>query len=223
MKDFDHGHGSVCHWPGRWRAAGRAMLARNQRGVQPRSRPEAPPQPDARTGRGRHPAQHAGRTHPHSRPRSSPAREASTRRRSRRSSHPCTRACTAAAMPRGLTDDGCDAAHRRASAAASRKRPARCTAARFRQGNARARLARWGQLKTERATWVAHWQEITTYMLPRQGRYFVQDRNRGGQAPQLDLRQHAARARCTRWRPASWAASPAPRGRGFAWARASPT
>jgi hypothetical protein len=41
-------------------------------------------------------------------------------------------------------------------------------------------FSRWGQLKTERASWIAHWQEITTYILPRQGRYFVQDRNRGG-------------------------------------------
>jgi hypothetical protein len=41
-------------------------------------------------------------------------------------------------------------------------------------------FARWGQLKIERATWIGHWQEITTYLLPRQGRYFVQDRNRGG-------------------------------------------
>jgi hypothetical protein len=40
-------------------------------------------------------------------------------------------------------------------------------------------FARWGQLKTERATWIAHWQDISTYMLPRQGRYFMQDRNRG--------------------------------------------
>lgn len=40
-------------------------------------------------------------------------------------------------------------------------------------------FTRWGQLKTERATWWAHWQEITTYLLPRNGRYFVQDRDKG--------------------------------------------
>jgi hypothetical protein len=40
-------------------------------------------------------------------------------------------------------------------------------------------LTRWGQLKTERATWWAHWAEITQFVTPRQGRYFVQDRNRG--------------------------------------------
>lgn len=40
-------------------------------------------------------------------------------------------------------------------------------------------LQRWGHLKAERASWFAHWQEITTYITPRQGRYFVQDRNKG--------------------------------------------
>ena len=33
-------------------------------------------------------------------------------------------------------------------------------------------FTRWGQLKTERATWWAHYQELTTYILPRNGRYF---------------------------------------------------
>jgi hypothetical protein len=40
-------------------------------------------------------------------------------------------------------------------------------------------FTRWGQLKTERATWWAHWQEITNYLLPRSGRFFVQDRDKG--------------------------------------------
>jgi hypothetical protein len=40
-------------------------------------------------------------------------------------------------------------------------------------------LTRWGQLRSERATWWSHWQEITTYLLPRNGRYFQQDRNKG--------------------------------------------
>lgn len=38
---------------------------------------------------------------------------------------------------------------------------------------------RWGQLKTERASWWMHWQEITAYFLPRNGRYFIQDRDKG--------------------------------------------
>ena len=40
-------------------------------------------------------------------------------------------------------------------------------------------LKRWQALKTERASWFYHWAEITQYLLPRNGRYFLQDRNRG--------------------------------------------
>lgn len=40
-------------------------------------------------------------------------------------------------------------------------------------------LSRWGHLKSERASWFAHWKEITQYLMPRNGRYFRQDRNRG--------------------------------------------
>lgn len=40
-------------------------------------------------------------------------------------------------------------------------------------------ISRWGQLKTERASWWAHWAEITQFISPRQGRYFAQDRNKG--------------------------------------------
>ncbi len=38
---------------------------------------------------------------------------------------------------------------------------------------------RWGHLKSERATWWQHWQELSTFLLPRQGRFFLQDRNKG--------------------------------------------
>lgn len=40
-------------------------------------------------------------------------------------------------------------------------------------------LLRWSELKQERASWVPHWQEISDFLLPRSGRFFVQDRNRG--------------------------------------------
>lgn len=40
-------------------------------------------------------------------------------------------------------------------------------------------LQRWGSLKTERSSWYPHWQEITQYLLPRNGRYFRQDRDKG--------------------------------------------
>ena len=38
---------------------------------------------------------------------------------------------------------------------------------------------RWGALKSERATWWGHWKEISDYLLPRSGRFFVQDRDKG--------------------------------------------
>lgn len=41
-------------------------------------------------------------------------------------------------------------------------------------------LSRWGQLRDERESWMAHWQEISDFLLPRSGRFFVDDRNRGG-------------------------------------------
>ena len=40
-------------------------------------------------------------------------------------------------------------------------------------------LNRWGMLKRERASWFSHWQEISRNLLPRQGRFFIEDRNRG--------------------------------------------
>lgn len=40
-------------------------------------------------------------------------------------------------------------------------------------------LRRWGELKLERASWMAHWKELSAFLLPRAGRYFIQDRNRG--------------------------------------------
>lgn len=40
-------------------------------------------------------------------------------------------------------------------------------------------LARWGQLKAERASWYVHWKELSDHLLPRSGRFFVQDRNKG--------------------------------------------
>jgi hypothetical protein len=40
-------------------------------------------------------------------------------------------------------------------------------------------IRRWGSLKNERASWVTHWKEISSLILPRSGRFFVQDRNKG--------------------------------------------
>lgn len=40
-------------------------------------------------------------------------------------------------------------------------------------------MQRWGALKSERASWMEHYQEISNFLLPRSGRFFVQDRNKG--------------------------------------------
>ena len=38
---------------------------------------------------------------------------------------------------------------------------------------------RWAALKTERSSWVSHWQDLSDHILPRSGRFFSSDRNRG--------------------------------------------
>ncbi len=40
-------------------------------------------------------------------------------------------------------------------------------------------LRRWNGLKNERSSWFTHWREISDYMMPRQGRFFITDRNQG--------------------------------------------
>lgn len=40
-------------------------------------------------------------------------------------------------------------------------------------------LNRWAALKNERSSWDSHWRELSEYLLPRSGRFVVQDRNRG--------------------------------------------
>jgi len=40
-------------------------------------------------------------------------------------------------------------------------------------------LQRWQSLRTERSSWMPHWQELSTYLLPRNGRFFRQDRDKG--------------------------------------------
>lgn len=40
-------------------------------------------------------------------------------------------------------------------------------------------LIRWGQLKTERTSWISHWTELSQNIQPRLGRFVVTDRNRG--------------------------------------------
>ena len=38
---------------------------------------------------------------------------------------------------------------------------------------------RWEALKTDRSSWLSHWKDISGYVLPRSGRYFVGDKNNG--------------------------------------------
>ena len=40
-------------------------------------------------------------------------------------------------------------------------------------------LRRWEELKSERSSWLPHYQELSNFLLPRSGRYFIQDRNKG--------------------------------------------
>lgn len=44
---------------------------------------------------------------------------------------------------------------------------------------------RWKALKEERSTWMPHWEEISEVLLPRAGRFFVSDNNKG------DKRHHS--------------------------------
>lgn len=37
----------------------------------------------------------------------------------------------------------------------------------------------WESLKSERSSWVAHWKDLSDNLLPRSGRFFVTDRNKG--------------------------------------------
>ena len=47
------------------------------------------------------------------------------------------------------------------------------------QDQRRLQNMRLAGLETERASWVSQWQQISTYILPQSGRYFVQDRDKG--------------------------------------------
>jgi hypothetical protein len=40
-------------------------------------------------------------------------------------------------------------------------------------------LQRWYALKRERSSWIAEWKDISSVLLPRAGRFFVEDRNKG--------------------------------------------
>lgn len=45
-------------------------------------------------------------------------------------------------------------------------------------------LQRWYALKSERSSWISEWKDISDVLLPRAGRFFVEDRNRGNRRNQ---------------------------------------
>ncbi|TMN24507.1 portal protein [Pseudoxanthomonas sp. X-1] len=55
-------------------------------------------------------------------------------------------------------------------------------------------LSRLGQLKSERASWDAHWRELDEYVQPRSSRFLFSDRNKGGKANQRILNNQATRS-----------------------------
>lgn len=40
-------------------------------------------------------------------------------------------------------------------------------------------IRRWGAMTQERSSWYSHWAEISKFLLPRSGRFFITDRNKG--------------------------------------------
>lgn len=55
-------------------------------------------------------------------------------------------------------------------------------------------MRRWAALKNERSSWDQHWQDISRYLLPRSGRFFVEDTNRGQKKHNAIIDNSATRA-----------------------------
>ena len=53
---------------------------------------------------------------------------------------------------------------------------------------------RWQSLRNERSSWISHWEEISRYLSPRAGRYFLSDRNKGWKRHQAIYDSTATRA-----------------------------
>lgn len=53
---------------------------------------------------------------------------------------------------------------------------------------------RWEALKTERSSWMPHWQEISEVLLPRAGRFLVTDNNKGDKRHRAILDNSGTRA-----------------------------
>lgn len=55
-------------------------------------------------------------------------------------------------------------------------------------------LERWGALKSERTSWMTHWQEISEVLTPRTGRFLVSDNNKGDKRHRAILDNTGTRA-----------------------------
>ena len=55
--------------------------------------------------------------------------------------------------------------------------------------------SRLHQMKTERQSFVDHWRELSQYIQPRRGRFFIQDRNKGDKRYQSIINSAATRAK----------------------------
>ena len=55
-------------------------------------------------------------------------------------------------------------------------------------------IRRWGALKTERTSWMSHWQDISRYIMPRTGRFLADDTNKGQPKTNLVYDNTATRA-----------------------------
>lgn len=53
-------------------------------------------------------------------------------------------------------------------------------------------LRRWSMLETERSSWTAHWRDLSEHILPRNGRFFISDRNKGNRDRQNRLYDSAS-------------------------------
>lgn len=53
---------------------------------------------------------------------------------------------------------------------------------------------RLGELKTERSSFISHWQEIAEFIKPRKGRFFVSDRNKGDKRFSAIINSRASQA-----------------------------
>ena len=55
-------------------------------------------------------------------------------------------------------------------------------------------LERWEALKSERTSWMTHWQEISEVLTPRTGRFLVSDNNKGDKRHRAILDNTGTRA-----------------------------